>query len=149
MSRSRLRGSFSRHEASNRRTFAGTAPKSGSLVSTDAIASDPVAPPNNCLPVSISHNTTPNAQISARLSTTCPRACSGAMYPAVPITRPGCVLVRVVAFGSGVAAPIFASPKSSTFTTPCGVTLIFAGFRSRCVIPFSCAASNASAICPA
>ena len=40
----------------------------------------------------------------------------------------------------------FASPKSSTFTTPSGVTLMFAGFRSRWMMPCSCAASSASAI---
>ena len=53
---------------------------------------------------------------------------------------------------SGVApspAAAFASPKSSTFTTPSGVILMFAGFRSRWTIPFSCAASSASAICRA
>ena len=41
----------------------------------------------------------------------------------------------------------FASPKSSTFTVPSGVTLMFAGFRSRWMMPCSCAASSASAIC--
>ena len=41
----------------------------------------------------------------------------------------------------------FARPKSSTFTVPSGRTLIFAGFRSRWMIPCSCAASRASAIC--
>ena len=43
----------------------------------------------------------------------------------------------------------FARPKSSTFTTPSGVILMFAGFRSRWTMPFSCAASSASAICRA
>ena len=43
----------------------------------------------------------------------------------------------------------FARPKSSTLTAPSGVTLILAGFRSRWMIPFSCAASSASAICRA
>ena len=46
-------------------------------------------------------------------------------------------------------ADAFASPKSSTFTTPSGVTLMLAGFRSRWMMPFSCAASSASAICRA
>ena len=41
----------------------------------------------------------------------------------------------------------FASPKSSTFTVPSARTLMFAGFRSRWMIPCSCAASSASAIC--
>ena len=47
--------------------------------------------------------------------------------------------------GSGASA--FASPKSSTFTVPSSRTLMFAGFRSRWMIPCSCAASSASAIC--
>ena len=41
----------------------------------------------------------------------------------------------------------FAKPKSSTFTVPSARTLMFAGFRSRWMIPCSCAASSASAIC--
>ena len=41
----------------------------------------------------------------------------------------------------------FASPKSSTLTVPSSRTLMFAGFRSRWMIPCSCAASSASAIC--
>ena len=41
----------------------------------------------------------------------------------------------------------FARPKSSTFTVPSARTLMFAGFRSRWMIPCSCAASSASAIC--
>src|SRR6202022_981606 len=49
------------------------------------------------------------------------------------------------------AAPVgsmaFASPKSSTFTVPSRRTLTLAGFRSRWMIPCSCAASSASAIC--
>ena len=40
----------------------------------------------------------------------------------------------------------FARPKSSTFTVPAAVSLMFAGLRSRWMIPFSCAASSASAI---
>ena len=43
-------------------------------------------------------------------------------------------------------ANAFASPKSSTFTLPSGVTLMLAGLRSRWMTPFSCAASSASAI---
>ena len=44
---------------------------------------------------------------------------------------------------------IFARPKSRTLTLPSGVILMFAGFRSRCTTPRSCAASSASAICRA
>ena len=46
---------------------------------------------------------------------------------------------------SGCAS--LARPKSSTFTVPSGRTLMFAGFRSRWMMPCSCAASSASAIC--
>ena len=41
---------------------------------------------------------------------------------------------------------IRARPKSSTFTFPSNVTWMLAGFRSRWTMPFSCAASSASAI---
>ena len=41
----------------------------------------------------------------------------------------------------------FARPKSSTFTVPSARTLMFAGLRSRWMMPCSCAASSASAIC--
>ena len=39
-----------------------------------------------------------------------------------------------------------ARPKSSTLTRPSGVTLMFAGFRSRWMTPCPCAASSAPAI---
>jgi hypothetical protein len=42
-------------------------------------------------------------------------------------------------------ASAFASPKSSSFTVPSGVTLMFADLRSRWM-PFSCAASSPAAI---
>ena len=45
---------------------------------------------------------------------------------------------------SGVNA--FASPKSSIFGVPSGPILMFAGFKSRWMMPFSCAASSPSAI---
>jgi hypothetical protein len=47
----------------------------------------------------------------------------------------------------GAGSIAFARPKSSTFTVPSGRTLMFAGLRSRWMIPCSCAASSASAIC--
>ena len=40
-----------------------------------------------------------------------------------------------------------ARPKSRTFTVPSGRILILAGLRSRWMMPCSCAASSASAIC--
>jgi len=47
-------------------------------------------------------------------------------------------------FSSAIA---LARPKSSSFTFPSDVTLTFAGFRSRWMIPLSWAASRASPIC--
>src|SRR4030095_8348459 len=51
----------------------------------------------------------------------------------------------------GDATPVgsiaFARPKSSTFTVPSRRTLMFAGFKSRWMMPCSCAASSASATC--
>src|ERR1039457_448558 len=39
------------------------------------------------------------------------------------------------------ASAALASPKSRIYTVPSGVTLMFAGLRSRWIMPFSCAAS--------
>src|ERR1700690_2389910 len=41
----------------------------------------------------------------------------------------------------------FAKPKSSSLTTPSGVILILAGFKSRWTTPLSCAYSSAAARC--
>jgi hypothetical protein len=91
--------------------------------------------------------TTPNAQTSARLSAACPLACSGAMYAAVPRITPtpvicaGLVIVGDCVWRSSPARPgpapsvSFARPKSSTFTLPSGVILMFAGFKSRWMMP--------------
>ena len=109
--------------------------------------------------MSISYSTQPNAQMSARLSTGLPRACSGLMYAAVPRICPTPVIIASVVIagdwdnptapGAAGASANFARPKSSTFTVPSGRTLMLAGFRSRWMTPFSCAASSASAICRA
>ena len=120
--------------------------------STAASVSETVSPSNALRPESISYSTAPNAQMSARLSTDRPRACSGDMYAAVPITTPACVAAAVsvgeCVWSGDDASPVsaLARPKSSTLTLPSGVTFTLAGFRSRCTIPFSCAASSASAI---
>jgi hypothetical protein len=73
----------------------------------------------------------------------------------VPKIIPACVIAGVVIVGDcdtfgddptgGSIA--FARPKSSTLTVPSGRTLMFAGLRSRWMIPCSCAASRASATC--
>ena len=78
------------------------------------------------------------------------------MYAAVPSSTPtpviiaGEVIVGDSAAASRAAVPAapvsFASPKSSTFTAPSGVILMFAGLRSRWMIPCSWAASRASPI---
>ena len=70
---------------------------------------------------------------------------------------PACVIAGVVIVGTIEAladnAPTgsigLASPKSSTFTVSSGLTLTFAGFRSRWTTPCSSAVSSASAICVA
>ena len=95
MSRSRFFRSRSRQRRRRRRTLGGVsegkAVQSGSCRSTEASTSDTVSPSKQRLPVSISYSTAPNAQMSVRLSTGLPRACSGDMYAAVPITTPACV----------------------------------------------------------
>lgn len=95
--------------------------------------------------------------MSARLSTALPRACSGDMYAAVPMIMPASVMWREVVGEwessaldedeAGSPSRAFARPKSRTFTLPSGVTLMFAGFRSRWMMPCSCASSRPSASC--
>ena len=94
--------------------------------------------------------------MSARVSAVLPFACSGLMYAAVPRIMPTPVVIAgVVIVGDcdafGDAAPAgsiaFANPKSSTFTVPSARTFTFAGFRSRWMMPRSCASSSASTIC--
>ena len=83
MSRSRRSGSRSRQRASNCLMCCGVS--GGSLLqsisprSVAARLSESVSPRKTCSPVSISNTTTPNAQMSARLSAGLPRACSGLM----------------------------------------------------------------------
>ena len=77
----------------------------------------------------------------------------------MPRITPICVIAGVVIVGESelttprpdAAAPssILASPKSSTFTVPSSRIFTLAGLRSRWMIPCSCAASSASAICVA
>ena len=51
------------------------------------------------------------------------------------------------ALDAAAESSAFARPKSNTFTVPSSRTLMLAGFKSRWMIPCSCAASSASAIC--
>jgi hypothetical protein len=83
MSRSRNLASRCRQCCSSARTWVGVAAgsrdQSGSLFNTAASVSDTVSPSKARVPVSSSYITQPNAQMSARLSTTRPRTCSGDM----------------------------------------------------------------------
>ena len=114
---------------------------SGSRVSTAASTSDIVSPSKSLCPVIISHSNAPRPQMSARRSTTLPRACSGAMYAAVPRTTPAAVACVVIVGDMETLESrlsIFqalANPKSSTLTMPSGRIRTLAGLRSRCTIP--------------
>ena len=98
------------------------------------------SPRNARRPLSSSYSTAPKLKTSERASSGLPSACSGAIYAAVPITVPSMVAV------SSESVTCLASPKSSSFTEPSVVTMMLAGFRSRCTTPLRCAASRASAI---
>ena len=132
---------------------AGSSDQSGSFLTTASSTSGVVDPTNALLPASISYSTAPKEKISLRRSTGRPTACSGDMYAAVPRIMPArvCPMVMVGEFASedlgGSSSRTLARPKSSTFTTPSGVILMLAGFRSRCMMLRSCANSNASTIC--
>ena len=97
---------------------------------------DAVSPLKAGRPVTISYNTAPSENRSDRPSTASPRACSGDMYAAVPMTAPGldvvgdATTVREADLLSSGSPPL-ANPKSSSFTDPAPVTLTFAGFKSR------------------
>ena len=73
--------------------------------------------------------------MSERASTDCPSTCSGDIYAGVPSTAPG-----VVSVTSAAGSRRLATPKSRSFAVPPAVTMMFAGFRSRCRMPRSCAA---------
>ena len=83
ISRRRFFESFERHRTSKRRmdagVVAGSADQSGSRSRILAIESETVSPANAMRPVNISYRTQPKAQMSVRLSTGNPRACSGLM----------------------------------------------------------------------
>ena len=129
----------------------------GFALRTAASVSVTVSPSKAACPVSISKSTQPKAQMSVRLSTACrapARAhvggrARGSRRPrvggaSVGDRRRGRVERRRLASRRALARP-----KSSTFTLPSGVSFTFAGLRSRWTMPFSCAASSASAICRA
>src|SRR3954451_6740451 len=70
--------------------------------------------------------------MSLRTVAPCPASCSGAMYAGVPASS-------VTAASSSTAT---ARPKSVIRTRPRPSTMMFAGFRSRCSTPRSCAAAS-------
>jgi hypothetical protein len=68
------------------------------------------------------------------------------MYCIVPRIGPGAVVFMPTAdVGAAACGFSFANPKSSSLAPPC-VSITFPRFRSRCVIPWPCALSSASAI---
>ena len=89
--------------------------------------------------------------MSERASISPPRACSGDMYPAVPITTPGVVCARSAVSSSdsraGSTSLSFARPKSRIFTRPSFVMNTFSGFRSRWTMPLAWAAASPDATC--
>src|SRR5215510_1237893 len=103
---------------------AGSDFHSGSAETTAAMVSVAVGRPKGEEPDNISKSTHPKAQMSVRLSTAWPRACSGLMYDAVPRITPAVVLAPVMVGdldSSGLepsAARALARPKSSTLTIP-------------------------------
>ena len=154
----RSSGSLARQRDTSRSRAGGVSGMScssgfGVVASTDAMTLDAVLPSNARCPVSSSYSTQPNAKMSVRASTSRPSICSGAMYCGVPTTVWAPVSAATVACSAEEScgerplpdAPSFARPKSSSFT-PCLVSRMFAGFRSRWTIPFLCAAVSASQI---
>ena len=143
----RRSGSFLRQRRITRSSASGIPATSsrgalGWSLTTAVSVSDTVFPANARRPVTISYRTAPKLKMSLRASTFPPVACSGDMYPAVPVTTPGRVstpeplaVVSVSPVSSVSSATSFATPKSSTFTTPSRVTMTFAGFRSRWTMP--------------
>ena len=72
----------------------------GSRVRMACSVSKTLAPRNGCWPASISYIITPSANRSARGSGDSPRACSGAMYAAVPAT-----MLSAVSSGARLRTP--------------------------------------------
>ena len=107
----------------------GSASKSMPCLKTAASVSEIVSPLKSFLPVSISQSTTPNAQISERRSAVLPRACSGLMYAAVPMSTPAWVAWRdrvgesdSPEAGALLSSNAFANPKSRILMSPSSET---------------------------
>ena len=158
ISRRRRSRSLSRQRRSVRSTSAGSsggrASQSGSSFNTAAMDSAGVAPGKARWAHKSSKSTHPNAQMSVLRSSVSPRTCSGLMYGTVPTNLPCSVIdsgsvAAAVPGDSPAGCHGLARPKSRIFTSPRAVTITFAGFRSRWMIPASCAPSSPSAICVA
>ena len=83
---------------------------------------------------------------------TCRRPCRGSRRRSSPCARASATATASATTSRRRAespAHALARPKSSTFTLPSGVSLTFAGFRSRWTMPLLWASSSASAICSA
>ena len=132
---------------------------SGSFSRIDDATEIWLLPSNARFPVAISYSTAPSAKMSLRASASFPSICSGDMYWIVPTMLPAVVNglaglspVRVAAAVNEGAAPEagaampkgLAKPKSISFA-PDLVSMMFAGFKSRCTMPARCANSKASA----
>ena len=133
--------------------LAGSASQSGSSFSTVAkVSGDRVAPERPCARQHLVQHRAKGPDIRAPVG----RVAAGLLRRHVrrraqdhahacgPQRQRGRVGGSALGIGSSIA---FARPKSSTFTTPSGVILMLAGFRSRWTTPRSCAYSSASAIC--
>ena len=82
------------------------------------MVSETVSPENGRRPQSISKSTHPNAQMSVRLSTGRPRACSGLMYAAVPRINPAsvpCMVTRREIRRGRIASHCFGQPEVEDF----------------------------------
>ena len=80
--------------------------------------------PNASLPVAHSYRATPSEKMSERASMCRPHSCSGDMYPGVPTVLPSTVSRSIVS-ASARLVTVFAMPKSTTFSCPRGVTMMF------------------------
>ena len=114
-------------------------------------ARSPASPPSTAAQTARGRSAVRRAR---RRTPRCPRAAPPARRAPAPDSctpRPSSapVIVEPLGASSDAGVSTVANPKSSTFTVPSARTLMFAGFRSRWMMPCSCAASSASAICRA
>ena len=163
MSRRRRFGSRSRQRRSRARTRGGTSGGSAAVsiarVSTAASVSDTVSPSNSRRPGEhlVEHDAE-GPDVGALVDRLARAPARAPCTPPCPRMMPACVMPASVSVGESQAAASASRsrapgpwPGRSRAPSPCRrrVTLTLAGFRSRWTMPFSCAASSASAICRA